>query len=194
MKKNRLGGSALISAPFGARWAHSVSGPKLSLYMGIFMLLVVPLVILKSMFVSEEIETDEPQNETKKGLDWNWKTTISLLSIGTTAGLCSGAFGVGGGVIMVPFLSMMGSQQLALGTSLLAMLGPSLTGTLSHYHLGSIYFRILPFLILGSAIGSFCGTYFSVSLTEIQQREIFGACMALLAFRNFRNYYRFLKK
>lgn len=74
------------------------------------------------------------------------------------------------------------------------MLGPSLTGSVTHYKLGTISFRVLPFLILGSSIGAFIGSKFSLSLNEIQQRSVFGVTMTGLAFRNFLKYFRSMKK
>lgn len=128
LRNTRLGGSAFFAAPVGARWAHHVSGTKLAFYMGIFMLLIAPLVYFKSLFISSE----EEEKDQKKELNWTKITPFYLILVGTVAGLSSGAFGIGGGkfffaqrfenkndfilgVIVVPCLSMIASQQLSLG-------------------------------------------------------------------------------
>jgi len=80
-------------------------------------------------------------------------------ALGALTGVLSGAFGVGGGFIMVPILSAFtGNHQLALGTSLCAMVGPSMASSFTHWKLGNVARGIAFPLALGSACGAYIGT------------------------------------
>lgn len=58
------------------------------------------------------------------------KETVSAVAIGALAGLASGMFGIGGGLLVTPSLSVVLDvpQQLVLGTTLAAMVPPALLG------------------------------------------------------------------
>lgn len=111
--------------------------------------------------------------------------------LGLVAGLCSGLFGIGGGVIIVPILSFIfvhfyGSQEwimpLATGTSLAAMSMITLISSVTHYKLGqlnqSVVFKMMPGMILGVMTGVLISDYLSTSYMQIIF-SIFLVCMAL---------------
>ena len=91
---------------------------------------------------------------------------IGLVSLGIVAGLLSGLFGVGGGIVIVPalvvFFGM--TQQSAGGTSLISLLLPvGLLGMLEYYRSGKISMdNIWMGLII--AAGLFVGVYFGAKL------------------------------
>ena len=71
--------------------------------------------------------------------------------VGILAGLLSGFFGIGGGLILVPFLSTFfpyyGSSaavdmHAAIGTSLALMMPTAIKGTYTHYQLGKAYYAL----------------------------------------------------
>ncbi|MBI3792656.1 MAG: TSUP family transporter, partial [Gemmatimonadetes bacterium] len=68
-------------------------------------------------------------------------TAVILVAIGLVAGILSGIFGVGGGIIIVPallFLVRM-SPQAAVGTSLGALLAPvGLLAAISYARAGQL--------------------------------------------------------
>jgi uncharacterized membrane protein YfcA len=89
---------------------------------------------------------------------------LALGVLGLTAGLLSGMFGIGGGLVIVPILTMFFAYETktAVGTSLLALLAPTgLLGVLEFWRRGEI--RILPGVLI--ALGLFCGAYFGARLT-----------------------------
>jgi uncharacterized membrane protein YfcA len=62
---------------------------------------------------------------------------------GVVVGLASGITGVGGGILIVPFLGLgfgMG-QRVAQGTSLVALLPPAAVGALTHHRSGNVNVR-----------------------------------------------------
>lgn len=74
--------------------------------------------------------------------------------LGGGVGFISGLLGLGGGWVLVPLLVLlMGIPvPVAVGTSLVAIVAPALTGTLAHYHLGNLDpGRAVPLVLAGVA-------------------------------------------
>jgi uncharacterized membrane protein YfcA len=69
------------------------------------------------------------------------RRTLTLAAIGTLAGLFSGLFGVGGGVVIVPLLVLwLGSdERVATGTSLAAIVVIATVATLVHGAYGNVH-------------------------------------------------------
>lgn len=89
------------------------------------------------------------------------------LGVGALSGLLAGLFGVGGGVVLVPALILsfaafgLGAEwtaQLAVGTSLAAILATGLVSAYAHHHHGAVRWplaaRLAPALMLGAGLGS----------------------------------------
>ena len=91
---------------------------------------------------------------------------IGLLSLGIVAGILSGLFGVGGGLVIVPALVLFFgmTQQSAGGTSLVALLLPvGLLGLIEYYRSGKISMEHI-FMGLIIAAGLFTGVYFGAKI------------------------------
>jgi uncharacterized membrane protein YfcA len=94
---------------------------------------------------------------------------IPILFIGVCAGIMSGLFGIGGGIILVPFLVLaLGyPQQTASGTSLVALLLPvGIFGVYEYYKAGKIGPEHIRYGLL-IAVGMFVGTYFGSRLAVV---------------------------
>jgi uncharacterized protein len=83
-----------------------------------------------------------------------------LLSGGFAAGILAGLLGIGGGTILVPFLvALHYSPVQAVGSSSLAILLTSVSGTIQNYRMGVLQWRrILPLgipAVLMAQVGSF---------------------------------------
>jgi uncharacterized membrane protein YfcA len=91
--------------------------------------------------------------------------TVKLAAVGTAAGLFSGLFGVGGGIIMVPLfiLWLAYGEREATGTSLLAVILISLVGVFGQGAFGNV--RVVEGLVIGAA-----GVVGVVGGTWLQQR------------------------
>ncbi len=112
---------------------------------------------------------------------------IGLLGIGIAAGLLSGMFGVGGGVIIVPAMVLLYgmTQQSAIGTSLIALLLPvGLLGIIEYYRSGKISTEII-WIGLIIAAGLFAGAYFgakiATNLSSDVLRKAFAVFMGIVA-------------
>lgn len=89
------------------------------------------------------------------------RTYPVLVLVGVLVGLCSGLFGLGGGVLVVPALTfLLGYDiKLASGTSLLAILIPSVSGVIAYGSQGDVNVLIAGLLALGSIVGAPVGSW-----------------------------------
>jgi hypothetical protein len=114
---------------------------------------------------------------------------IYLFSIGIAAGILSGMFGVGGGVIIVPALVLLFgmSQQNANATSLMALLLPvGLLGVYEYYRLGKLSTEHLWFgltIAAGLFIGAFFGARIAIGMSGDLLRRAFAVFLVIVAIR-----------
>jgi uncharacterized membrane protein YfcA len=112
--------------------------------------------------------------------------------IGLVAGVLAGLFGVGGGILFVPTLTLvLGLTQIhAEASSLLAILPTAAAGAWRQRTYGNVRWR--PALILGlsAVIGVEAGVQIAEALPEHALRRLFGVLMlavaAQLAWRSLR--------
>lgn len=108
---------------------------------------------------------------------------LALVGVGLLAGVVAGLLGVGGGVLFVPGLVIvLGlSQQVAEGTSLLAMLPVVIVGTASQRRYGNVRRRdatLIGVLSLGGAAG---GVALANALSGEALRIAFACLMVVIA-------------
>jgi uncharacterized membrane protein YfcA len=106
--------------------------------------------------------------------------------IGLAAGILSGLFGIGGGVIIVPLLVLVlgFTAQQAAGTSLAALLLPvGLFGAIQYWQAGQVSFLNAALLALGLLLGAYLGARLGLSLpSEVVQRA-FGVLLVIVGVR-----------
>jgi len=111
---------------------------------------------------------------------------VLLAFIGLAAGVLSGLFGIGGGVVIVPILILgLGfTAQQAAGTSLAALVLPvGLFGALQYWQAGQVNLLNAAMLALGLLIGVYVGARLGLSLpSEVVQRA-FGALLVVVGLR-----------
>ena len=108
------------------------------------------------------------------------------LIIGSLAGILSGLFGVGGGIIMIPgMVYLLGfNQHLAQGTSLAIMLLPvSIFAALQYYRTGNIDLKAAFWVILAFVLTSFFGAKLGLSLSNTVLQKLFGVLMLIMALK-----------
>lgn len=105
------------------------------------------------------------------------------IALGVLAGVLAGLFGVGGGIVFVPALSLaLGLDQLtAQATSLLAMLPVVAVGTWRQRRYGHV--RLRPALVLGvgGIAGVVGGGLVATSLPEETLERLFGILLLAVA-------------
>lgn len=108
---------------------------------------------------------------------------LTLLIIGLIAGILSGFFGIGGGVVIVPsliyFLGF--SQHKATGTSLAVLLPPiGLMAVLEYYRHGDVDLRAALFVALASLMGAGMGAILANKLSGPVLKLGFGVFVVIM--------------
>ncbi len=108
----------------------------------------------------------------------------TMLAIGGVAGIASGMFGIGGGILIVPALVFFAAmpQHQAVATSLVALLLPvGILAAMSYYKAGVI---AAPQIKMGLlvALGLFIGAYFGSKLALKMESRDLQRLFALLLF------------
>ena len=111
---------------------------------------------------------------------------LVAIPLGAAAGILSGMFGVGGGVVIVPALILiLGFEpKTATGTSLAALLLPvAVLAVLSYAHAGHVNFKVAFPLAIALAIAAPFGAKIALSLSNRTLAQCFGVFLALVAIR-----------
>ena len=106
--------------------------------------------------------------------------------IGLLGGVFSGAFGIGGGTIMVPLLVLwLGlSQHQAQGTALAVMLLPVfLLAVLRYYSAGNVKIQMALFIAAGFVVGALIGANFIQGIPSEQLKKWFGVFLILMGIK-----------
>lgn len=108
-----------------------------------------------------------------------------LAAIGLAAGILSGMFGVGGGVLMVPAMVLFTGmiQSRAHATSLAAVVPVAAVGALVFSRAESVDFGAAAFLVVGSVIGVQIGTRVMGGMSEERLAAAFGVFLIIIAVR-----------
>jgi uncharacterized membrane protein YfcA len=108
---------------------------------------------------------------------------VLVVAVGLLAGVLAGLFGVGGGILFVPTLTLgLGLTQLhAEATSLLAIIPTVIAGTWRQQRYGNVRWR--PAVVIGlAAIGGVeAGVIVAESVPEHVLRRLFGVLMLVVA-------------
>ena len=106
--------------------------------------------------------------------------------IGLLAGVLSGLFGIGGGIIIVPMLVLVVglTTTQAAGTSLAALLLPvGALGALEYWRGGFVDLGFAAILAVGLLVGAYLGARLGISLpVEVVQRG-FGVLLVIVGIR-----------
>jgi len=90
-------------------------------------------------------------------------TSVNLwlvVGLGLLVGLLSGLFGVGGGFLMTPLLMMIGiPPTVAAATDANQIVAASASGTLAHWRLGNVDFKMGLMLLIGGFTGGAIGVH-----------------------------------
>ena len=123
-------------------------------------------------------------------------TIVAAIALGLGAGMLSGIFGVGGGILFVPTLVLLGLGQVeASATSLLAIVPTAAVGAWRQRAYGNL--RIRAALVVGvvSVLGAEVGVQIATRIDESLLQRLFGVLMigvaAQLAVRTLRQRRRY---
>jgi uncharacterized membrane protein YfcA len=106
-----------------------------------------------------------------------------LFAIGVFAGILSGLFGIGGGVVIVPALIYVAGfrQHVATGTSLAVLLPPiGVAAAYEYYRNGNVNIRAAAIIAVAILIGSWLGAVIANRMAGPQLRLAFGIFVVAL--------------
>lgn len=111
------------------------------------------------------------------------KTWAVPAGMGLVAGLTSGLLGVGGGIVMVPMLTMglAFTQHRAHATSLAAIIPIAAVGAAIYAINGEVDYQIAAFLAIGSLFGAPLGARVMARSGEAALKTMFGVLMLAVA-------------
>ena len=110
-------------------------------------------------------------------------TLVVVGLLGLAAGVLSGLFGVGGGILFVPALTLgLGLTQLhAEASSLFAIIPAVAAGTVQHHRYGNVRWRAAAAIGLASVAGIEGGVQIAESLPEHVLRKLFAVLVLAVA-------------
>jgi uncharacterized membrane protein YfcA len=106
-----------------------------------------------------------------------------LIGIGLGAGVLSGVFGIGGGVVIVPALIYLAGfrQHVATGTSLAVLLPPvGIAAVYEYYRHGNVNFYAAIVIAIALAVGGWFGAALANRLSGPYLRLAFGVFVVCL--------------
>ncbi|MDO8501371.1 MAG: sulfite exporter TauE/SafE family protein [Gemmatimonadaceae bacterium] len=109
---------------------------------------------------------------------------LVFIVIGFLAGILSGIFGIGGGVVIVPALILLAGLApiTATGTSLAALLLPvGALGAWEYYRRGHLNIGAALWVALGLLVGAWLGAKLAHQLSPVQLRRGFAIFLVLVA-------------
>ena len=113
-------------------------------------------------------------------------TVFLFLVIGAVAGVLSGMFGIGGGLVIVPALMLIAkmSPLTATGTSLGALLLPvGALGAWEYYRNGNIEIKASLLIALGLVAGAWFGARLAHTMGDATLKRVFAVFLVIVAGR-----------
>jgi uncharacterized membrane protein YfcA len=113
-----------------------------------------------------------------------------LLAMGAAGGFAAGLLGIGGGMVLVPFIIMIFSAQhfpaelivhMAIATSLATILFTSMSSVRAHHLRGAILWPIVRMLAPGILLGSWIGPWIGKQMNSSALALLFGLFVAFSA-------------
>ena len=112
-------------------------------------------------------------------------TLFYYFALGALAGLLGGAFGIGGGIVMVPALLVIFKLPIhnAIGTSMMVIVPIAAAGALRHYSLDNVNMQIALLAGLGGILGAIIGASIIVKIPAFYVKRAFAIFLIYSAIR-----------
>ena len=108
-----------------------------------------------------------------------------LIPIGVAVGALSAAFGIGGGLFMVPVLVLAYGldQHAAQGTSLAVIVPTAVAGAIAHHRRGFVDWIVVAYMALGGMAGVYLGARLALATEAETLQNIFGFVVIVAGIR-----------
>jgi uncharacterized membrane protein YfcA len=127
--------------------------------------------------------------------DWkdnsmDWTLAIALCAMGIFGGFAAGLLGIGGGMILVPFMTMIFTAlhfppqllvHMAIATCLATILFTSVSSVRAHHLQGAVLWPVVALLTPGILIGSWVGPWLGKQMNSTLLALLFGVFVAAAA-------------
>jgi len=163
----QLGVTGAVGALVGSWLGQQVSGERLLALLGLFMLAAAVLMVRR------------PAGTGAPATVPTWKTLL----IGLGLGVVTGFFGVGGGFLIVPALTLLLGLpiRLAVGTSLTVIAMSSSAGLLGYLSGGQVDWPLTFLVSLGAVAGAVIGGRLAGAVPERSLRRGFAGLVTVVA-------------
>ena len=120
----------------------------------------------------------------------DWALLASLLALGAATGFIAGVLGLVGGMVLVPFLTLIFTARgfpeqhlvhMAVATSLATILFTSISSVRAHHQHGAVLWRVVRILAPGIVLGSLIGAQIAGHLPTVWLALIFAAFVGFSA-------------
>jgi uncharacterized membrane protein YfcA len=120
----------------------------------------------------------------------DWSLILVLLLMGVGGGFAAGLLGIGGGMVLVPFITMIFSARgfpehlvvhMAIATSLGTILFTSLSSVRAHHKHGAVLWPVVKLLAPGILVGSWIGPWIAKQLDTSLLAFVFALFVAFSA-------------
>lgn len=120
----------------------------------------------------------------------DWGLIAALLLMGTCGGFLAGLLGIGGGMILVPFVAMIFTARhfapqlvlhMAIATSLATILFTSISSVRAHHQHRAVQWRIAFLLTPGIVAGAWIGPWIGKQMNTATLSLFFGLFVAFIA-------------
>jgi uncharacterized membrane protein YfcA len=108
-----------------------------------------------------------------------------IVAAGLVVGVLSALLGVGGGLLMVPFMvvALGEGQHLAEGTSLLVIVPTAIVGSLANLRTDFVSWRHAALLGVGGTAGAYAGASIALQLDSGRLQTLFGVFLGVMGAR-----------
>jgi uncharacterized membrane protein YfcA len=115
---------------------------------------------------------------------------LALLAMGAFGGFAAGLLGIGGGMLLVPFITMIFTARgfpeelvvhMAIATSLGTIMFTSLSSVRAHHKHGAVLWRVAKLLAPGIVIGAMIGPWIAKQMNSSVLAFVFGVFVAFSA-------------
>ena len=120
----------------------------------------------------------------------DWMLVLALLVMGTFGGFAAGLLGIGGGMVLVPFITMIFTSRnvapdlvvhMAIATSLATIMFTSLSSLRAHHKHGAVLWPVVRLLVPGIVVGSWIGPWIGKQMNSATLALFFGLFVAFSA-------------
>ena len=171
-------GAGIIGAVGGSLYSRVLPQHLYNKLIG-FILLFLSIQMAISYLMKRNRGIDEKAG--KPGDKFNATILSKVIAFGILGGAMSGLVGLSGGAPIVAGLSILGCDALeTVGTSVLVLLGISITGFAMHLGLNNIHWNLVGLLLSGTILGAFIGPFLLKRIDKKKMEKVFQPILFLM--------------